>query len=211
MMRFGLAELINRETDMGVIGEAGTSEEALKKIAYLNPDICILDVSLPDRNGLSILKDLEKIKPRPKALIISMHDEMVYAERALRAGARGYIMKENAAENVTEAVRKVSNGNTFVSDAIANHLAKILSGATEAAQVHSVDSLTNRQLEIWEHIGRGTAIKEIGAKLDISSKTVEAHCARIKEKLNLPNGRAMTHAAVLWVEDQNQRKPAPTF
>ncbi len=205
MMRFGLAELINREVDMEVVGEAGSSEEALMRLPALKPQICILDVSLPDRNGLSILKEIEAIKPRPKALIISMHDEMVYAERALRAGAHGYIMKENAAENVIEGIRRIATGNTYVSEAISNHLARIIAGDVERCSIHSVDNLTDRQLEIWEHIGNGTAIKDVGGKLGISVKTVEAHCARIKDKLNFPNGRAMNHAAVIWVNEQGQR------
>ncbi len=206
-MRHGLAQLIRAEGGLEVCGESGSARDGLNAIETLQPDLVILDLTLPDRNGLELLKDIQTLHPRILCLVLSMHDETVYGERALRAGARGYIMKESAADHLITATRKILSGGIYVSDSMASRLLEQLAGTRPRAGGSTIDRLTDRELEVLEQIGKGTATKNIAAALHISARTVEAHRAHIKEKLGLTDGPALIRYAVQWYEQKSGVQP----
>jgi DNA-binding NarL/FixJ family response regulator len=199
-MRYGLAHLIRTEDDLDVAGEAGTAAEALSTLPQVKPDLVILDLSLPDRNGLELIKDLCVLLPRTGILVVSMHDETLFAERALRAGARGYVMKEEAAEKLVAAIRSVLAGRVFVSQAVSSRVLDALTRARDPAPASSIERLTDRELEVFQLIGQGASGREIAAKLRISIRTVDAHRAHIREKLGLRDGTDLIRQAVCWTE-----------
>jgi DNA-binding NarL/FixJ family response regulator len=198
IMRHGLAQLIRMEEGLDVCGEAGSAAEGLRVVEASQPDLVIIDLTLPDRNGLELLKDIQALLPGVRCIVLSMHDEAVYAGRALRAGARGYVMKEAAAEHLVGAIRRVLSGAIYLSDTMSSRMLESMAGAGRAAA--PIDRLTDRELEILELIGRGTATKHIATRLNISARTVEAHRAHIKEKLSITDGAALVKYAVQWVE-----------
>ena len=201
VMRLGLGALINAQEDMEITGEAGTAAEALEMIGKVNPDLILMDLSLPDKNGLELLKDVNAMFKGMKVLVISMHDEGIYAERVLRAGGRGYVMKEEAPANLVKAVRIVLGGRIFVSPAISARIVEMFSshGAASAAQT-PVDRLTDRELEVFQLIGEGLASRDIAERLCVSVRTVDAHRAHIKEKMGYKEGTVLVREAVRWVE-----------
>ncbi len=201
IMRHGLAQLIRSEPGLDVCAEAGNAKDGLTAVDQHRPDLVVIDLTLPDKNGLELLKDIQAMHPGTLCLVLSMHDEDMYGERALRAGARGYIMKEVAADNLVTAVRKVLSGGIYVSDAMASRMLEQVTGQ-RARQAGGIDLLTDRELEVLEMIGQGVATKNIAAKLCISARTVEAHRAHIKEKLGISDGAALARYAMQWVEQR---------
>jgi DNA-binding NarL/FixJ family response regulator len=202
IVRQGLAQLINQEPDMMVCGHAEDANGAFSAIAMLHPDIVVLDISLNGPDGLAILKDIRAGDAALPVLILSMHDESIYAERALRAGANGYIMKQEATERVLEAIRRIRGGEVYVSDKISKRLLRqIVNGP--AAGKSSIEALTDRELAVFRLIGKGHGTREIAEDLHISIKTVETYQAHIKEKLSLKNARELVQHAFQWVSTQD--------
>lgn len=202
IMRHGLAQLIRAEPGLDVCGEAGSAREGLELAGRLKPDLVVIDLTLPDKNGLELLKDIQAQHPGTLCLVLSMHDETMYGERALRAGARGYIMKEAAADHLINAARKVLSGGIYVSDSMASRMLEQVTGQRARGTASGVDTLSDRELEVLEMIGRGVATKNIAERLCISARTVEAHRAHIKEKLGVGDGAALVRYAVQWVESR---------
>jgi DNA-binding NarL/FixJ family response regulator len=202
IMRHGLAQLIRAEPGLEVSGEAGSAREGLELAGRLKPDLVVIDLTLPDKNGLELLKDIQALHPGTLCLVLSMHDETMYGERALRAGARGYIMKETAADHLIGAARKVLAGGIYVSDSMASRMLEQVTGQRARGASSGVDSLSDRELEVLEMIGRGVATKNIAERLCISARTVEAHRAHIKDKLGVSDGAALVRYAVQWVESR---------
>lgn len=201
-MRAGLGQLIDRQADMQVCGEAGTPAEALSLLAAARPDLVLSDLIMPGRGGLEFIKDLKAASASLAILVVSMHDESVFAERVLRAGGRGYIMKEAGGENLLTAIRQVLKGEVYVSPRMAARILENLSGARPRGTNSSIERLSDREFEVFQLIGQGKAAKEIAAQLNLSSKTVDVHRANIKEKLGLPDVTALIRHAVRWVESQ---------
>jgi len=202
IMRHGLAQLIQMEPGLEVCGEAGSAVDGLAAAQKLRPDVAVIDLTLPDKNGLELLKDIHALLPSVKCIVLSMHDENLYAERALKAGARGYIMKEAAAENLINALQRVLGGGIYLSDVMASRMLEQVTGQRGKVGSSGVEQLTDRELEVLELIGKGTPTKLIAERLSISARTVEAHRSHIKEKLSLPDGPALVRYAVHWVESR---------
>ena len=201
LFRKGLEQLINSSDDaFNISGEAGDAAEGMSVIRQLKPDLVIVDLSLPGANGIELIKNIRAEFQKLPVLILSMHDESLYALRALRAGAQGYVMKQEALENVVNAIREVLAGRPYLSHEMSAKL--ITNFASGNSQVNPTDKLSDRELEILELIGKGRDVREIAQALHISAKTVETHRAHIKEKLNLKNARQVTRFAVQWLEGQ---------
>ena len=199
IVRRGLAELINQEQDMRVCAEAGNADAAVAVITEKCPDISLVDISLGNSNGLNLIGRLRNECPDMKILVLSMHDEKLYAERVLKAGAQGYVMKEEATEHVVEAIRAVMTGQIHLSKQMAGHIWHDCPQAENGAGKSPVSSLTNRELEVFELIGRGMTTREISQHLDLGVKTIETYRARIKQKLNLKNAVDLVRHATQWV------------
>ncbi|MCF7789912.1 MAG: response regulator transcription factor [Prosthecobacter sp.] len=201
IMRHGLAQLIRAEDGLDVIGEAGSAREGLEVVANLKPDLAVIDLTLPDKNGLELVKDIRALHPSTLCIVLSMHDETLYGERALRAGARGYVMKEEAADHLVTAIHKIISGGLYVSESLNARMLEQVTG-TARSKATGMEALTDRELEILALIGKGVATKIIAAQLSISARTVEAHRAHIKEKLGMTDGAALVRYAVQWVESR---------
>jgi DNA-binding NarL/FixJ family response regulator len=200
LVRLGLAQLISYETDMEVCGDASNGDEALAKVKQLQPHLVILDISLQQGNGIELTKTLKARHPNVKVLISSMHDESLFAERALRAGALGYINKQEATDKVIGAIRQVLDGQIYLSAEMTNHLLHRLGSSGDSLlERPSLESLSDREWEVFELIGRGLATRQIAKQLHLSVKTIETHREHIKEKLSLANGAELTRHAVRWV------------
>lgn len=200
IMRQGLTQLINHEPDLVVVGEANDAHAALEGILQTTPDLVIIDISLPGKNGLELIKDIRAHIRNVALLVHSMHDEGLYVERVLRAGAQGYIMKQEGARKVIDAVRKVLTGEIYVSQAMSGKILEIFSGRRPTSQ-DPVESLSDRQFEIFQMIGQGKGTRAIAEELNVSVKTVDAHRANIKDKLHLASGVELVRYAVRWVEN----------
>jgi DNA-binding NarL/FixJ family response regulator len=198
IVRYGLGLLINGEKDLMVCGEAQNARAALESIQAAEATIIIVDISLNGPDGLDLLKELRTTYPHLPILILSMHDEFMYAERALRAGARGYVMKQDATETVLVALRRILNGEIYVSDRISDRMVQRYIGSRAAGQPASVADLTDRELEVFRLIGEGHSTRQIADVLHISVKTVESYQAHIKEKLSLRSGRELVQHAIQW-------------
>jgi DNA-binding NarL/FixJ family response regulator len=198
MVREGLVQLINREPDLEVCGEAGDGFTGLNLIAELSPDLVLADITVPGKSGIELLKDITVMHPTIAVLVLSMHDETIYAERALRAGARGYIMKQEGGERLMEAIRRVLSGQAWVSDRVAAKILDLFSG--KRSPISPVERLTDRELEVFQLLGRGQTTREIAEALHLSGKTVEVHRAHIKEKLQLTSGAELISFAARWLE-----------
>ena len=196
LLRQGLALLVNREDDLTVCGEAEEAQTAMKEIAARRPDILIADISLNGPDGLELLKSLRALYPSLPVLILSMHDESIYAERALRARANGYIMKQEATEKVLVAVRRILGGDIYLSDRMSNKLLhQYISGASPDMNSR-LSTLSDRELEVFRLIGEGRSTRQIAEKLHLSIKTVETYQAHIKDKLSLHSGRELVQHAI---------------
>src|SRR5580693_9261508 len=202
LLRQGLALLINREQDLMVCGEAEEAQTAMTEIAAKRPDILIADISLNGPDGLDLLKNLRTQYPSLPVLILSMHDESIYAERALRARANGYIMKQEATEKVLVAVRRILDGEVYLSDRMANKMLQQYIGGAPAAIQSRISALSDRELEVFCLIGEGRGTREIAEELHLSIKTVETYQAHIKEKLRLHSGRELIQHAIQWTIDE---------
>lgn len=197
LLRQGLALLINRESDLTVCGEAQDAQAAMLAITQCQPDILIVDISLNGPDGLDLLKTIRNSYPDLPVLILSMHDEATYAERALRAHANGYIMKQEATEKVLVAVRRILNGEVYLSDRIANKMLQQYVGGASALQSR-LSALSDRELEVFRSIGEGRSTRQIADELHLSVKTVETYQAHLKEKLALRSGRELIQHAIQW-------------
>ncbi len=198
ILRQGLAMLINQQQDMMVCGEAEDAHTVMQWIVQKNPDIVILDISLKGPDGIELLKSIRNTHTHLPVLILSMHDEAIYAERALRARANGYIMKQEATEKVLVAVRRILNGDVYLSDAMSSRmLQQYIDGAPSLLQSR-IAALSDRELEVFRQIGEGRATREIAEDLRLSIKTVETYQAHIKEKLALRSGRELIQHAIQW-------------
>jgi DNA-binding NarL/FixJ family response regulator len=201
VVRNGLSQLICHEGDLEVCGEAGSASEALKLIPALRPDILLLDISLGETNGISLIKDILSRFGEMNILALSMHDESLYAERALRAGAKGYIMKEEATDKVIGAIRRVLRGEIHLSERMSTRLLHKLVNNSGRSSESPVHNLSDRELEVFELIGRGMSTRSIADKLSLSIKTIEAHRANLKRKLRLKNSIELLQYATQWVQD----------
>ncbi|MEN6587942.1 MAG: response regulator transcription factor [Sulfuricella sp.] len=205
IVRQGIAQLINQEADLTTCCEAGSAQEALDLMVNDTPDILLVDISLDGVSGIELVKMLKSRHPKTPALVISMHDESLYAERALRAGARGYIMKQEATEKVLTAIRQVLQGNIYLSERMQGKiLQRVLNG--DDSGLSPIDLLSDRELEVFRLIGHGFATSDIARELNRSVKTVETHRAHLKDKLSLKNAAELTRYAVQWIEQEKERQ-----
>ena len=204
LMRKGLALSLDSETDLKVVGQAADAEEGLTMLEELTPDVAIVDISLPGMSGLELIKHIQAMHPEVRSLVVSRHDEALYAERAIRAGARGYVMKLEAGDEIVKAVRRVLAGGIYVSEEINERLLMgLAAGRGELAQ-SPLEVLSDRELEVFELSGRGLVTREIAERLHLSVKTVESYRARIKDKLNLKTAAELMQHAVQWVEGESR-------
>jgi DNA-binding NarL/FixJ family response regulator len=203
LMRKGLALTLEAEPDLQVVGQAADADEAIDAFNRLDPDLALVDVSLPGMGGLELTRHLISIKPEALILIVSRHDEALYAERAVRAGAKGYVTKLEAADTIVKAVRQVLRGGIYMSEDAKD---RMLFGAATGRKLPGqspMEVLSDRELEVFELTGRGIPTREIAEKLHLSVKTVESYRARIKTKLNLTSGTELLQHAVQWVDREN--------
>ncbi len=203
IMREGLAQLINHEPDLTVCGDAETAEQALTAVQSLQPDLVLADITLPGKNGLEFIKDLQAMRPDLAVLVLSMHDESLFAERVLRAGGRGYIMKQEGGKKLMGAIRQVLAGQIYVSEKMSARILENFSGRRSDSGASPIEKLTDREFEIFQLIGRGKGSRDIAEQLHISVKTVEVHRANMKEKLQLKTAPELVRHAVRWIETQN--------
>lgn len=203
VFRAGLIGLVNREPDLAVCGEADDAKQAFMAIERLRPDLVLMDMGLPDKSGLELLKDVRCAFPELKVLIISMHDETLFAERVLRAGGRGYIMKQQGPDKMIEAIRQVLQGKISVSDSIQAQILDGLSAKNSGVTKRPTSSLTDREFEVLRLIGHGKEPHDIAQLLHLSIKTVDTHRGHIKTKLGLRNGTELIHYATRWVGEQS--------
>jgi len=202
MMREGLAQLISREKDLTVCGEADTAHEALTKTGQLKPDLVIVDITLPGRSGLELIKDIQATHSGTLLLVVSMHEESLYAERVLRAGARGYVMKQEGGKKLLEAIRQVLSGQIYVSPSMSARILEVFSGRRPEAADSPVAGLTDREFEVFRLIGQGVNTRDVAKSLRLSVKTVEVHRLNIKAKLKLSTASELVHYAVRWMQSQ---------
>lgn len=201
IFRAGLNGLVNLEAELTVCGEANDAKQAMQAVEKLHPDLVLLDMSLPGKGGLELLKDIRAIAPQTPVLIISMHDETLYAERVIKAGGRGYIMKQEGPEKIVQAVRKVLSGGISVSERIAAQILDAMSGGKSRTS-SSVSTLTDREFEVYRLLGQGKEPHEIARTLHLSIKTVDTHRAHIRQKLSLRNATELIHHATRWTAEQ---------
>lgn len=202
LVREWLANLISQEPGLGVCGEAGTIRQALQLLTSSRPDLAVVDIWLEGGSGIELIKDIKAVLPEVAIVVLSMHDEDHYAERAMRAGARGYVMKRDATGKVLDAIKTVLAGKTYFSPAINAMMAQKMARGGSSTAESPVASLSDRELEVFELLGRGSNTRQISEQLKLSPKTVQVYCARIKEKLNLTNINELITHAVRWHESQ---------
>jgi len=195
IFREALAGLLDAQPDLAVCGQAGDLRDAVDRAADLRPDLALVDISLEGRDGIELIKELKALCPDVRVLVLSMHDESVYAERALRAGAMGYVMKSHPAGRVLAAVRRVLGGEIDVSDAVAAKLVRGVAGVA-AGQASPVDRLSDRELQVFRRIGKGMRLSAIAVELHLSVKTIESHREHIKRKLGLPTSGDLLRYAI---------------
>jgi DNA-binding NarL/FixJ family response regulator len=196
IVREGMTLLINREPDLTVCADAEESNAALQAIDSFRPDLAIVDISLPGRDGLELLKLIRAKDPQMPVLILSMHGETIYAERALRAGANGYIMKQEATDKVLVAIRRILNREIYVSEHIAKRMLRRFANARERDERSPLDGLSDRELEVFRRMGEGQSTRQVAEELHLSVKTIETHQARLKEKLSLRSSRELVQYAI---------------
>jgi len=200
LFRKGLEEMIHSEGSFAVCGEAGNAAEAMEVIRKLEPELVIVDLSLPGANGIELIKNIRAEFSKLPILVLSMHDESLYALRALRAGANGYVMKHEAMAHVIQAIREVFNGHPYLSPAMAAQVITKFAHRQGEGEVDAVERLSDRELEVLELIGKGNEIRQIAKLLHLSPKTVETHRAHIKDKLDLKNSREVARFALQWLQ-----------
>jgi DNA-binding NarL/FixJ family response regulator len=203
LVREGLANLINEQNDLVVCGEAEDSAGAITGIGKTRPDVALVDISLKNESGLELVKNLESQFPLVALIVLSMHDEALYAERALRAGARGYVMKRESTKSVLASIRRVLEGGVYVSERVVNSMARRFSSSSKAAESSPVERLSDRELEIFRLLGQGRTTAQIADDLHLSLKTVQAYCARAKEKFGVSSLGELLRAAIRWEDATN--------
>jgi DNA-binding NarL/FixJ family response regulator len=201
MMREGLAQLIEHEPDLEAAAQAESAGQALQAITVSPPDLLLLDISLPDKNGIEVIKDIHTLHPALPILVVSMHDEALYVERVLRAGGRGYIMKQEGGKKLMLAIRQVLDGRIYVSEKMSAKILETFSGH-RANSNSPVEKLSDREFEVFQLLGRGEGTRQIAKRLHLSIKTVEVHRANIRKKLELASGGELVHYAIRWNESQ---------
>jgi len=206
LMRRGQADLLSREPDFAVCGEAGTAREAMEALARLKPDLVLVDMGLPDKDGLELIKDIQALHPGLPVLAMSMQDESLYAARVLRAGGRGYVMKQEGPERLAAAIRTVLGGQVALSPRMSAKILDSLVGGTGKAEANPEARLTDRELEVLRHFGEGWSTDEIASRLHLSPKTVDVHRGHIKEKLGFKTTPEFTRFAIRWVASQGGPK-----
>ncbi|HZV35857.1 MAG TPA: response regulator transcription factor [Verrucomicrobiae bacterium] len=204
MMRAGMSQLINKQEDLEICAEAGDPAEAFEKLSTTKPDLILTDITMPGRSGIEFIKDLLAMQADLRILVVSMHDENLYAERVLRAGARGYIMKESGGENLLLAIRQVLSGQVYVSSTMSAKILGNLSSRKPRGSTSPIEKLSDREFEIFQLIGHGKGTREIAGELHLSPKTVEVHRAHIKEKFGLKDAPSLVHHAIRWVEAEGK-------
>lgn len=200
LVREGISVLIGSTADLVLCGQAGSGEEALALMSKARPDLILLDLALPGCSGIQLLKTLRHEWPAIRVLILSMHEEGVYAERALRAGANGYIMKQESGVRIIEAIRCVLRGEMYVSVPMASQLVKQFLEGRQACETIDIGRLSNRELQVYTYLGKGFSSREIADRLQLSSKTVHTHREHIKRKFGLRNASDLVHHATNWVQ-----------
>ena len=200
IVRRGLAQMINQEMDLIICGEAESTQEALEVIELQKPNIALVDLSLKDDSGLELIKDIKARFPEVLTLVLSMHDEVFYAERVLRAGAKGYIMKQRATNQVLVAIRRVLAGEIYLSDAMSSKVLHDITGKKPERAGSFIDRLSDRELEVFRLIGTGLGTRQIAEKLSRSVKTVETYRGNIRLKLSLKNSSALVQNAIQWAQ-----------
>ena len=205
LVREWLTNLINQQPDLRVCGESENAPDALAAIRLAKPEVAVVDISLKESSGIDLVKSLKSISPEVAILVLSMHEETLYAERALRAGAKGYIMKRETTRKVIEAIRRVLEGKPYLSDRVVEAMTlRVTEGETPGFR-SPVERLSDRELEVFEFLGQGLGTRQIATTLRVSLKTVQAYCARIKEKLSLTSATGLLREAIRWNESQQRR------
>ena len=202
LVRDSVSRLINHELDLTVCGEAENADDALQIIGQTSPSLVIVDITLKHSSGLELIKTIKAEYPQVPILVLSMHEESLYADRALRAGASGYITKHQPADEVLQAIRRVIAGNIYLSEKMTSTYLKTLTTAGPKVAQPAVDRLADRELEVLNLIGRGMTVRDIARELQLGTPTVETYRARIKEKLNLKNAAELQHFAFRWVRER---------
>ncbi len=205
LVREWLANLINRQPDLVVCGESDDAPQAFSAMGASRPDVAVVDISLKDSSGLELIKSLKESHPAVAVLVLSMHEESHYAGRALRAGARGYVIKRETAQKVIEAIRRILQGNFYVSEALDGVLTAHLLDNKKGETRSPVEQLSDRELEVFDMLGRGFGTRHIAETLGISLKTVQAYCAHMKEKLCLSRGTDLLAEAIRWNDGKHPR------
>jgi DNA-binding NarL/FixJ family response regulator len=208
IVRERLAELIHQEPDLCVCAEAEDSLQAIKAVQSFSPDLAIVDITLKDTYGIELIKQLRELRPKLPILVLSMHDEALYAERALRAGAKGYLNKQEATKKVITAIRSILAGELFFSEKMAANILRKVAGGATAEGGSPVDVLSNREMEVFLLLGEGLGVRQIGENLFVSSKTVEAHREHIKQKMNFKSSTELLRYAIQYVINQGVAPPA---
>lgn len=201
MLREGVKQRINRESDLTVCAEASSAAEGLEAIGRHRPDMVIADIAMSGKSGIELIKDIKVQYPKVPVVVLSVHDELLYAERALRAGARGYVMKQESPDLLIQAVRRVRGGQVFVTERVAGKILNRIAEHHGDETVSPVDELSDRELEVFHLIGDGYSTREIAGKLHLSAKTIATHADHIKQKLSLPSTRALTRYAIHWARE----------
>jgi DNA-binding NarL/FixJ family response regulator len=204
MTRAGLVHVINHQPELIVCGEAESAAQALDILDSSRPDLLLIDITLPGKSGLELIKDVKAMHPELLMLVVSMHDESLYADRVLRAGARGYITKHEGGEKLMEAIRHVLRGKIYVSESMSAHILEIFSGGQTRLDRSSIEKLSDREFEVFESMGEGLSSQQIAKKLHLSAKTVDAHRANIKTKLNIKTTAELISYAARWTSHRAQ-------
>ena len=206
LVREWLTNLLKQQPDFHICGETGDAPEALQLIGATRPDITIVDISLASGSGIELIKDIKASHAQVAVVVLSMHDELLYAERALRAGAGGYIMKSEATQKVIQAIRAVLHGEIYVSPKVASLMARKFVGGKTGKTNFPIEQLSDRELEVFQLLGGGYSTRQISEHLHVGFKTVQGYSARIKEKLNLANINELMREAIRWQENQERTK-----
>lgn len=201
LVREWLTTLIHQQPDLIVCGESEDAPHALQDISAIKPDVAIVDISLKQGSGIELIKNLKALHPGVAVIVLSMHDERLYAERALRAGARGYIMKRETAKKVITAIRQVLDGKIYMSESLAIVFAEKFVDGRLPTSGSLLEQLSDRELEVFQLLGKGYETRQVAETMNVSIKTVQAHCAHIKEKLKLTNAAELLREAVRWQEN----------
>jgi DNA-binding NarL/FixJ family response regulator len=202
MTRYGMARLIEQESDLVVCGEAENARSALDAVNSLRPNVVLVDLTMPGGEGIEFIKDLRAMYPEVAVLVVSMHDEEVYAQRALRAGSRGYIMKSEGGEQLIQAIHQVLQGKIYLSEKMAGKVLEVFSGQRQRNETSTLDKLSDREFEVFRLLGQGLTTREISQRLRLGTKTVDTHRLHLRQKLGFKTGAALIKYAIQWAGTQ---------